>query len=455
MTDAYDGTLGIEAARIANGRRWRRWIALFIGLGLGLAIGLTYTWSLNPVQFYNTDPVDLRPDYRETWILLVAFGYRDDGDLDRALSRLAGLQDPQIGQTVAAFTQRYIREGRPAMRIRALATLADALGARTDDMLIYLATPEPTLFFTPTPLPPPPTLTPSATPTTTPPPSATAPPTATPTRTPTPTMTPRPSATQRPSPTSPPPFILEERERTCPADQTTPIIEVTVETEEGAGLPGVEIWVTWNGGADRFVTGLKPEIGLGYADFEMKADLLYTVAVGDPTQSVATDLSAEPCLSSAGSSSLASWHLTVVANSNAFTPTPTASPTSGATATSLPTATHTPTPVASNTATPTPTASPTSAASATLSPTTTHTPTPAATSTVTPTPTASSTSTATATSSPTATHTPTSTATNTVTPTPTASSTSTATATSSPAATRTPTPTATNTATPTSTSTAR
>ena len=133
-----------------GGSRRPRWLFLLIGLALGLALGLAYTWQLSPVQFYDTDPVDLHPYYKQRWTLLVAAAYRQDGDLDRTMARLAGLDDPQISQTVAELTAHYIETGKSATRIRALAALSDALGARTDDMLIYLETPEPTLFFTPT-----------------------------------------------------------------------------------------------------------------------------------------------------------------------------------------------------------------------------------------------------------------------------------------------------------------
>lgn len=351
MTDVYESASREEPLAHDEGLRLPRWLPLLVGLAIGLAVGLSYTWGLNPVQFYNTDPVDLRPEHKETWILLVAAAYRQDGDLDRAFSRLAGLDDPQIGQTVADLTEHYIREGKPATRIRALATLADALGARTDSMLIYLATPESTLLFTPTPIPPPPTDTPTVTPTYTPAPTVTPVPTNTPTRTP----TPRPTITRRPTATSPPPFVLDRRERVCLTDYDRARIEIVVQTEEGAGLPAVEIWVTWSGGADRFLTGLKPELGLGYADFDMEPDIVYAVAVGDPDLKVVNGLSTEPCFPGEGDSLLASWRLFVNATSSAFTPTPTATATSSASPTATGTATPTRTSTPTATSTPTPT----------------------------------------------------------------------------------------------------
>jgi hypothetical protein len=353
MNDFFDPALEEESFEPAKRRRWPGCLVLLIGLALGLAAGLGYTWGLNPVQFYNTDPVDLRPQYKETWILLVAAAYRQDGDLDRALSRLAGLDDPQIGRTVAEITEGYIQAGKSATRIRALAALADALGARTDPMLIYLATPAPTLFFTPTPQPPTPTTTPLPTSTATAPPTPAPSATATATRTPTATPTPRPTSTMPPTATRPAPYSLEESQRICPSPGNTPRIQVFVQTQEGAGLPGSEVWVTWSGGVDRFITGLKPEIGLGYADFDMVPGIVYAVAVGDPTQQIASGLRAESCASGAGGIPLSSWRLVITASSDAFTPTPTPTPTAPPTLTPTrtapPTATATPTPVPTRT----------------------------------------------------------------------------------------------------------
>jgi hypothetical protein len=92
-----------------------------------------------------------------------------------------------------------------------------------------------------------------------------------------------------------------------------------VQTKEGAGIPGSEIWVIWSGGVDRFTTGLKPEIGPGYADFDMTPGLVYAVAVADPKLPVVDLLHAEACFPDEDDSLLASWRLVIVANSETFT----------------------------------------------------------------------------------------------------------------------------------------
>jgi hypothetical protein len=201
------------------GRRWLRWLSLLIGLGLGLAVGLVYTWALNPVQFYNTAPADLRSEYREQWILLAAAAYRQDGDLNRALARLSRLNDDQISQTVTELTERYIQTGKSAARIRALAALADALGARTDKMLPYLIAPSPTVIDTPAATPTPvPSETPADTPASTPMPS----PTLVQPDTPTYTPTSAPAASPTPSPT------LVQPDMPTPSPTASPIPSPTL-----------------------------------------------------------------------------------------------------------------------------------------------------------------------------------------------------------------------------------
>ncbi|MBZ0275650.1 MAG: hypothetical protein K8I60_05880, partial [Anaerolineae bacterium] len=77
------------------------------------------------------------------------------------------------------------------------------------------------------------------------------------------------------------------------------LIEVFVQDFNGDGVPGIEVRVRWNDGEDRFFTGLKPERGPAYADFQMEADKGYTVELpgrSDPSQ----QLIARPCTAENG-----------------------------------------------------------------------------------------------------------------------------------------------------------
>ncbi|MCA9969168.1 MAG: hypothetical protein KC425_03080, partial [Anaerolineales bacterium] len=121
--------------------------------------------------------------------------------------------------------------------------------------------------------------------------------------------------TQTATPTPQPDFRLLDQERVC-ADEPAPRIEVVTFDALLNELPGIEVWVTWQGGEDRFFTGFKPAEGPGYADFTMAPDLSYTVvlAAGSPEVS---GLRIEPC--AAGQAG--GWRLTFQNVRLALTPT--------------------------------------------------------------------------------------------------------------------------------------
>jgi hypothetical protein len=64
-------------------------------------------------------------------------------------------------------------------------------------------------------------------------------------------------------------------------------------------IPGAEIIVTWNNGEEHIFTGLKPELGYGYADFLMAPDVTYSVRMADGG-TPASDLSAPLCTDTDG-----------------------------------------------------------------------------------------------------------------------------------------------------------
>jgi hypothetical protein len=309
--------------------RATRWTALGLGVFAGLAIGLLYTWVLYPVEIANTDPAMMRSDYRQDWVRLVALSYVVDGDLERARSRLAGLEHDDIAISMQLLIEEYAAAGRPAETLRRLAVMAQAMDVYTPAMLVYLQNPTrvvlptatPTSSSTPSPTPshtPTPTRRPTATPTVTPSvsPSPVGSPlsTATPSPSPTPTATPSPSPTPTatPTPTPGPPYQLIGRELLCEPDQV-PHIAVVIEDEGGNGVPGVEVWLLWDGGADRAVTGLKPADGAGYADFGAEADISYTVAVGELGRPLISGLSIADCTADAGEEPLTgAWRILVL-----------------------------------------------------------------------------------------------------------------------------------------------
>ena len=261
------------------------WVLL--GLVLGLAAGLWYAWMVEPVVFVEVSPARFNERYQAEYIFLVSQSYAANGNWPQTEQRLAALDDSAIGQTVANLLERYVREQEPAAVIRNLAMVARQLGVETQAVALFAPTPlhgntaTPTAILTVLPTPTP---MPSASPT------LTAIATVSPTPTPLPTSIP----TAVVSPTAQPNYRLLSQERLCLTDAPAPRIEIVTQDALLNPLPGVEVLVSWNGGADRFFTGFKPAEGPSYGDFTMSQDVSYTVALAEGSEAV-SGLRIEPC----------------------------------------------------------------------------------------------------------------------------------------------------------------
>lgn len=305
--------------------RPRTLLAFFFLAVVGLFAGLIVAWFVSPVEYTFVEPSELRPDFRATYLQLVAASFAFENDWTRADFRLQVLRDDpkNTARQVREVTERAIAEGRPAPMLRALSRLSDRLGVRTAAMIIYLATPVPTVVAVATP--------------TLPKPTSTLAPTASPVPTSIPIDTPTPFPAFTPTPLPQPLYVLTGRERVCEPGPAQ--IRALVEDEAGRGIPGIEVWVTWENGADRFVTGLKPENGNGYGDFDMLPGSVYAIAVAESALPVVTGLGTEQCPSSDPAQTIfTSWQLTF--RPFAVMPTPTHTPT--VTLTSMPATTQSP-----------------------------------------------------------------------------------------------------------------
>jgi hypothetical protein len=246
-----------------------------IAFVIGAALGLGYAWLIEPVTFTESSPAQVMQSYREVWLIMSAEALAQDGDWERTQARINALREANLAQTLADLFERYQANG-PNPTARALARLADRLNARTPAMQVYLAD-----LSAPTP-----EIVPTIETAATPQPIATS----------TPTATPEPQPTVPPTATLTPDYQVVERVAECTRSPRLPQIRVTVWNELGQSVPGKEVWITWeDGGADRFVTGLKPEIDPGYGDFDMQPDLAYNVGVNKPTSIVVSGLRADAC----------------------------------------------------------------------------------------------------------------------------------------------------------------
>jgi hypothetical protein len=320
---------------------------LIVGLVLGLAGGLVYTWVIAPVEYINTYPSFLSTAYRKDWIRMSALAYGVEGNLDRTYLRLRGLSEEEIRYVLLETLEEAVVSDFDIEALRPLAKLAADYGVDSPTVRVYTAQnivlPEkPSATRTPTPTAKPLTATPTLTPSPTPAflaadslsplgPSAFTVISHTLICSEIPTIAvsleltstlgveyaPDVSRTLSFTPTSgltPTQDITSTMELSSTLDITTTLdlsrtleltstLELVVENEKPPIHNqnwGREIWLMWDDGADRAFTGFRPEYGLGYADFTVEPGRTYNLYIDNPWGVPIMVLQVEPCTAEEG-----------------------------------------------------------------------------------------------------------------------------------------------------------
>ncbi len=256
---------------------------LLTGILLGLILGMIYAWGLAPGTESATSPAALRPDFKDQYRLTIASAYQDTGDLERAISRLALLGDPDPVAALNDQAQRTLLAGNPGNSALSLSTLAQAIQQTT-------AGPNSS------PQPPGSEQTSSqAVGSTTASTSGLGVPA-------------HPSPTQIPSPTPGAPFAVAKQENICNSSLPQGLLEVDIHNAAGQGVPGVELIISWSGHEDHFFTGFKPELDSGYADYVMTPGISYSLQLGVDSSPV-SGLTPPSCPGGAGKTFWGSIHL--------------------------------------------------------------------------------------------------------------------------------------------------
>lgn len=296
--------------RLDRRSRYRRqgsivsWIGLLLGLILGAAFGLFLAWG--PFQTIETDvtPRELGPQAQADYVVAISLAYAYDSDLTTAINRLTTLNlGPDPLQAVADLACELTRSGyvNSTAGLRAVRTMrtfyqlqgktgcADQLIPAVEPSLaVALIPPSPTAS-----LPPPPSKTPIAEQT-----------------------APAPLPTRTPTATNP-----AEREyigsivNTYCDTQNPGLIEVIVRRVGATeGDPAQPVRVRWADGEDTFFTGMKPEQGLGYADFVMEPGETYIISMPGLSDPIANELEADPCRTTGGGTSVTSYRVSFLRN---------------------------------------------------------------------------------------------------------------------------------------------
>jgi hypothetical protein len=256
----------------------------------GAALGLAYAWIISPVQVVDAAPEALRVDFKDQYRAVIAAAYASNGDLPRAQARLALLGDADSYQALSAQAQQMLAADGSPETVRQVAQLASALQGPAPTTLVVpstrtkVATTKPSTSLAVT----------SA--------SATAFETSTPfeTETPIPFFTATARPTQTPIPPPAKPFELASQESVCDENLSEGLLQVITQTAARKQIPGVELILSWAGGEGHFFTGLKPELGNGYADYIMSPGVTYSLRAADGGTPI-TDLTPPACLAANGS----------------------------------------------------------------------------------------------------------------------------------------------------------
>lgn len=115
-------------------RSWLLIIGLILGLGLGFLVG----WGLWPVQYFDTSPAQLRTDYQDEYLRLVAFSYHMERDLSQARARLTAMGDTAPFPKLVARIEAWMASNGSPEILRLSIELARDLGVDTPAMRDYV-----------------------------------------------------------------------------------------------------------------------------------------------------------------------------------------------------------------------------------------------------------------------------------------------------------------------------
>ncbi|QPC83208.1 hypothetical protein G4Y79_02195 [Phototrophicus methaneseepsis] len=286
-------------SKYSRARHVVSWWGLFIGLVIGLSGGLFYAWNIAPLEEFDTTPRQLNPESKTDYVVAIMLSHAYNSDLGQTINRLSELNlglDP-IGSVATAACDLarsgYVDSSAGVRAIRYMQTFYELQGRQScaDSLL-----PEVEVVLEAT------ISVPTATPTLPPPPTKT------------PTLRPDAESTQAAFvvvPTSVPERAYEGGIGGTYCDsELSGLIEVRVVDFNGQGIGGEMIRVRWDGGEDRFVTGLKPERDVEYADFKMEAGRSYIVDMPGLSDPISSAINANPCTTASGEQAVTSYYVT-------------------------------------------------------------------------------------------------------------------------------------------------
>ena len=200
--------------------------AALASLVVGGVLGLLITWVLWPVEFKNADPADLRQSLKDDYVRMISLAYEADGNRDLAQRRLVALNLTNPAQTFNDLIEREIRNANDPATQDALIHLSQALGFKP-----------PYTALRPAPSPR------GGTPVTV-------------------------AVVATPAASVPSFQLVGHTQLTCADEPESAYLKFFVRDPTGHDLPNLAIEIRGKDILETIYTGLKPERGIGYADYE-------------------------------------------------------------------------------------------------------------------------------------------------------------------------------------------
>lgn len=287
-------------SRYTRPRRYVSWAWLIAGLIIGIGGGVYFAWEVAPVEEFDTVPRQLRMEDRAEYLVAIMLNHNYENNLDETIQRLVELNLPGDDpiQQVAEIACDLASTGYASNTsgLRALRILIDFYQSQSrtgcaDELIPINSTPVPSVVEITVPTP---TIAPPA------------------------TKTPTPPGTFAPTPTAPrvviPTSVNTRRfegffRNTFCSVELSGMIEVRVIDPNGTPIPGQPIRVRWDSGESIFFTGLKPERGDDFADFQMESGRQYVIDMPGLANPLNTTLTASECFTAAGDRALTSYEI--------------------------------------------------------------------------------------------------------------------------------------------------
>ena len=204
----------------------RSQLYLLTGIAIGLIVGLVVAWLLFPAQVNGISPAKLSPFAKEEYRTQIAMAYAATGDAHRAAARLALLEDRDPIRSLNVQAQLALLDQDSQREARALSQLSQAiyelvllrLGEVDNAGIILVENASYSLF---------------------------------------------------------------EQQNICEDASDPPLLKLFLVNAEALAASGIRLLLKSDGGnADTF-TGLLPELGAGYAEFDLFPNEQYVLEIQD------------------------------------------------------------------------------------------------------------------------------------------------------------------------------